>query len=53
LCGLEKLIDDKKLRHKLAANALRNAQRYDWGKSAGQLAEIFERTVAIVTSQQK
>ena len=53
LCGLEKLIDDKKLRQKLAANALRNAQRYDWGKSAGQLAKIFARTVAAVNSQQK
>lgn len=49
--GLEMLIVNKDARTKLAANAKKNAARFDWDKSARQLITVFETAISLRNSQ--
>ena len=44
--GLMQLIDNEKLRNRLAANTKKNVARFSWSKSARQLITVFEQTIA-------
>lgn len=44
--GLNTLISDEKIRHRLAICAKENAARFSWDKAGAQLAEVFEKALA-------
>ncbi len=51
LDGLNQMIKNSELRNQLANNALKNAVRFSWGKSAQQLFYVFE--IALVKRRER